>query len=132
MSSQTPSLPSTSAVTHRRRASLEAPGPPGPVPGLRALQRTGGLAALVTAGTYLVGLVVLGACLAPRGYLDAQGDPAASLEFLIGDEAVLYGWYLVLCLVGGVALISVVLALPTRLAASAPALAATGAAFGLL
>lgn len=56
----------------------------------------------VTAGTHLVGLVVL------------------------------YGWYLVLYPVGGVALMSVVFALHARLAVSAPALTATGAVFRLL
>ena len=72
-----------------------------------------GIAALVKAATYIVGFGVMGAYLAPRGLLDAQGDPGASLSFLLDNQAAMYSWYLVLCLVGGIALVSLVLGCTT-------------------
>lgn len=96
----------------------------------RGLQRAGGVAALVKAATYLVGFGVLGAYLVPRGFLDAQDDPAAALAFLLENQAAMYAWYLVLYLVGGAALVSLVLALHDRLRRSAPALSQTASVFG--
>ncbi|WP_380169610.1 hypothetical protein [Jannaschia sp. R86511] len=93
------------------------------------LQRGAGIAALVKAATYLVGFGVIGAYLAPRGLLDAQGDPAASLQFLLDNQTVLYAWYLVLYLVGGIALVSLVLGVRDRLH-GASALARTAEVFG--
>ncbi|MFC5381247.1 hypothetical protein [Aquipuribacter nitratireducens] len=94
-----------------------------------ALERGAGVAALVKAATYLVGFGVMGAYLAPRGLLDVQGDPAASLQFLLDNQGVMYGWYLVLYLVGGIALVSLVLGVRRRLR-GAPALARTAEVFG--
>lgn len=94
-----------------------------------ALQRTAGLAGLVKAGTYLTGFGLLGAYLVPRGFLDAQGDPDAALRFLLDHQVVMYGWYLVLYLVGGVALVGLVLGVRDRLR-EAPALARTAEVFG--
>jgi hypothetical protein len=98
----------------------------------RPVQRAGGVAALVTAATYLTGFAVLGAYLVPRGFLDAQGDPAASLALLLANQAVLYAWYLVLYLVGGAALVVLVQALHDRVRWSAPGLARAASAFGYI
>lgn len=99
----------------------------------RRRSRAGGVAALVKAATYVVGLGLVAAYLAPRGFLDAQGDPAASLAFLLDHPALLYVWYLVLYLVGGAALVVLSLALHDVLRDAADGLLArTATAFGLL
>ena len=73
-----------------------------------ALQRGAGIAALVRAAIFLVGFPLL-IYLIPRGFLDAQGDPAPSVQFLLDNQVAMYSWYLVLYLVSGVAQVSLVL-----------------------
>jgi hypothetical protein len=99
---------------------------------LPGLQRAGGIASLVKAATYLVGFGVLGAYLAPAGFLEAQGDPARSLAFLLDHQTALYTWYLVLYVIGGAALVSLVIGVHDRLRRAAHGLSQTAAAVGLL
>ena len=101
-------------------------------PGTDGLQRAGGIAGFVTAATYVVGLGLIGVYLAPRGYLDVQGSPKDSLAFLLDHQVMLYSWYLVLYLVGGLALVSLVLGVHSRLRTGAAALAQTASVFGHL
>ncbi len=96
------------------------------------LQRAGGIAGLVKAATYLVGFGVLGAYLAPAGFLEAQGDPARSLAFLLDHQAAMYTWHLVLYLIGGAALVSLVIGVHDRLRRAAHGLSQTAAAVGIL
>ncbi|SNS38603.1 protein of unknown function [Geodermatophilus pulveris] len=84
------------------------------------------------AATYVVGFGVLGAYLAPAGFLEAQGDPARSLAFLLDHQAAMYTWHLVLYLVGGAALVSLVIGVHDRLRRAAHGLSQTAAAVGLL
>ena len=91
-------------------------------PGTDGLQRAGGIAGFVTAATYVVGLGLIGVYLAPQGYLDVQGSPEDSLAFLLDHQVMLYSWYLVLYLVGGIALVSLVLGVHSRLRTGAAAL----------
>lgn len=97
-----------------------------------AMTRAAGWAALVKGLTYVVGFAVMGAYLAPRGFTDAQGDPAASLDVLVANADVMYVWYLVLYLVGGLALVVLAQGLRSRLSAVSPALAATSGVLGYL
>ena len=103
-----------------------------PTTGTSSLRRAGGIAALVKAATYIVGFGVMGAYLAPRGLLDAQGDPSASLSFLLDNQAAMYSWYLVLYLVGGIALVSLVLGVHDVLRRKAPTLSLTAGVFGTI
>lgn len=96
-----------------------------------ALTRAGGGAAQVVAGTYVVGFLVMAAYLVPRGFTGPVEDPAGSLDFLLDHHAVLAGWYLVLYLLGGVAMALVSLGVGQRLAA-APALGRISTALGLI
>ncbi|MEJ5868463.1 hypothetical protein WDV85_12030 [Pseudokineococcus sp. 5B2Z-1] len=99
--------------------------------------RAGAVAALVKAATYLLGLGLVGLYLAPRGFVEAQGDPEASLAFLLEHRVLLHLWYLALYLVGGGALVVLVLAVHQRLRGAAGGLAlptatATATALGLV
>jgi hypothetical protein len=127
-------MTTTHTSTTSLRTTSGAPAPTSPVPtpdtvSVRSLERAGGTAALVTAATYVTGFAVMGAYLAPRGFVDAQGDPAASLRVLTENAGVMYGWNLVLYLVGGLALMGLTLALRDRLGA-APHLARAAAILG--
>lgn len=101
-------------------------------PTLPGLQRAGGIASLVEAATYLVGFAFLGAYLAPAGFLDAQGDPARSLAFLLDHQAAMYVWHSVLYLVGGAALIGLVIGMHDRLGGAAHGMSLTAAAVGVI
>jgi hypothetical protein len=101
-------------------------------PGTDGLQRTGGIAGFVTAATYVVGLGLMGLYLAPQGFLDEQGSPADSLAFLLDHQVMQYSWYLVLYLIGGIALVSLVLGVHSRLRTGAAALSQTATVFGHL
>ena len=87
--------------------------------GARTARPTGsrftGVAALVKAATYIVGFGVMGLLLVPNGYADAVSDPVGSLAFLLENEWTMYAWYLVLYVLGGFALIALVIGLNARL-----------------
>ena len=101
-------------------------------PGTDGLQRAGGIAGFVTAATYVVGLGLIGVYLAPQGYLDVQGSPEDSLAFLLDHQVMLYTWDLVLYLVGGIALVSLVLGVHSRLRTGAAALSQAASVVGHL
>lgn len=115
----------TTASTPASATLAAAPRPDG-------LQRAGGIAGFVIAATYVVGFGLIGVYLAPRGFLDAQGSPEDSLAFLLDHQVTLYSWYLVLYLVGGIALVSLVLGVHSRLRTSAAGLSQTASVVGHL
>lgn len=110
-------------------STISPPTPSMPAESRPALQRAGAVAALVKAATYLIGFAVMGAYLAPRGFLDAQGDPRQSLDFLLDNQSAMYVWYATLYLAGGFALVLLVQALRSRMAQS-PGAANTAAVLG--
>lgn len=116
-------------------ATSTTPDTPGRLPadtGARRLRRAAGLSSLVEGATYVVGFGVMAAWLAPRGFLDAQGDPSLSLDFLLANQVGMYLWYLMIYLVAGCALVVLTLGLHDRFKAAAPALSQVAAAFGLI
>lgn len=115
-------------MTIRHRSSTTIPQPARRDVG----SRVGGIAGHVVAGTYVFGFLLMLAYLAPRGYTDATASPAASLDFLADHAAAMYGWYLILYMIGGAALTVLVLALHRRLQPAEPGLANTATAFGLI
>ncbi len=93
-------------------------------------QRVGGVAALVEAGTFIVGIVMFVTLLAD--YTTGNPTPAESVAFLVENQAALYVWNAIIFIVFGLALVPVVLALHERLKAKTPALAQASTAFGLI
>lgn len=118
-------------LTHQSTPTASAAAPTVTAP-MRHLQRAAGLAALVEGGTYVAGFGVMVTYLAPRGFTDAEGDPAESLTFLLDNQAAMYLWYLLIYLVAGAALVVLTLGIHDRLKHAAPALAQVTAAFGLI
>ncbi|HEY5981248.1 MAG TPA: hypothetical protein VIT41_16610, partial [Microlunatus sp.] len=66
------------------------------------------------------------------GFLDGQASPQDSLAFLLDHQVMLYVWYFVLYLVGGIALVSLVLGVHHRLRPGAAGLSHTAAVIGHL
>ena len=98
----------------------------------RDLQRIGGIASHVVAGTYVIGLLGMLVYLVPQGFTDALVDPAASLEFLADQQVAMYAWYLILHLVEGAALSVLVLAVHERMHVGRPVAISIATAFGLI
>jgi hypothetical protein len=96
------------------------------------LQRSGGIAALTAAATYIVGMVLLFTALAPSGYGMEDADPARIVAFLADNQALMYFWNLTIYVVNGICIVVLALALFERLKGSAPGLAQVATAFGLI
>jgi hypothetical protein len=88
-------------------------------------QKMGGVSALIMAGTWVVGMVLLFTLLAPFGTGDE--DPA----FLADNQAIIYIWNLIIYLVFGVFLVVLALALFERLKAGSPAMVQTATVYGI-
>ena len=91
-------------------------------------QKAGGMAALIEAATYLIGMVIAFTVLAPSWEL----DPAQYVAFLVDNQTFLHLWHLLIYLVNGVFLIVLVLALHERLKSGAPAVMQVATAVGLI
>ena len=92
------------------------------------LQKMGGVAALIQAAAYVVGLGLALTLLAP--VLDA--DPDQYVAFLVDNLTLMHIWHLIIYLVAGVFLVVLALALHERFEADSPAIAQTATAFGLI
>ena len=89
-----------------------------------------GIAALVAATTFVIGLVMFVTVLSD--YTTGDPSPDESVAFLVDNEAAVYAWNLVIFIVFGLALVPLVLALHDRLRSGSPAVAQTATAFGLI
>jgi len=69
---------------------------------MRALQKVGGIAALIAAATFVVGLVMFATVLIDYTTADDARDAVA---FLVDDQVPLYAWNLLITIVFGVALV---------------------------
>ena len=92
------------------------------------LQRMGGVAALIEAATFVVGMGLFVTLLDPAGDL----EPVQQVAFLIDNQAITYIGHLFTYVVAGVFLVVLALALYERLKAGSPAMVQTATAFGLI
>ncbi len=97
---------------------------------MRNLQKAGGIAALVAAGTYLFALGLAAIVLGP------MADPGLAyrdyMSFLGTHKSLVFVWHAVMYLVNGICLVVLVPALYERLKPAAPRLARIAASFGFL
>ena len=92
------------------------------------LQKAGGVAALLHAAGYVVGMILGFTLIFPL--LDAA--PEQYLKFLSENQGIVYVWNLISYWGSAITLVIMVLALYERLKDNSPALAQTAAAFGLI
>lgn len=95
---------------------------PGTDPG--RLQRIGGAAGLLAAGTFAYGIVLYATTLAD--YTDPDATPAELVDFLVDHQGALLAWYIGIFLVFGAVLVPLALALRERFLDRTPALANAG------
>jgi hypothetical protein len=89
-------------------------------------QKVGGVAALIAAATWVVGMALLFTVLAP--FATGDVDPG----FLADNQAIIYAWNITIYLVFGALLVVLLLALHERLKAGSPAMVQAATAFGLI
>ena len=87
------------------------------------LQKMGGVAALILAATFVVGLGLFFTLLAPTGYGTGDVDPGQFVAFLVDNQAIMYIWNLIIYVVFGFFLVVLALALYERLKPGSPAMA---------
>ena len=96
----------------------------------RRLQRCGGVAALVEAATFIVGIAMFAGMLSD--YTNGDPTPAESVAFLVDNQTALRVWYIVTLIVFGLVLVPLVLAIGDRIRDRTPTLARMSVAFGLI
>jgi hypothetical protein len=94
------------------------------------LQRIGGGAALLAAGTFGYGIVMFATTFAD--YTNPDATPVESVDFLVGHQGALLAWYIGIFIVFGAALVPLGLALRQRFADRTPALANAGLVFAAI
>jgi hypothetical protein len=96
------------------------------------LQRIGGIAALICAGSYVFGFALLVTLLAPLGYGTSEINAAAVVSFSQSNQAVMITWNTVIYIVNALALTVLVVALSSRLRGFCPDWGVVTLAFGLI
>ena len=96
------------------------------------LQKTGGLAALACAATYLFGFAFLVTVLAPLGFGSSNTDASAVVAFIDAQPGLLIVFNTVIYILNAFALAVLVVALDARLRTDTPDWAATTRALGLI
>jgi hypothetical protein len=92
-------------------------------------QKMGGVAALIAAATFVVGIVLISTLLAP---IAGDLDPGEYVIFLQDNLAFMYLFNLIIYIIFGIFLVVLSLALYERLKTGSPALVQTATAFGVI
>ncbi len=92
------------------------------------LQKMGGLAALIHAAAYGVGIVFFVTLLSPL----MNSEPGQYMAFVADNQALMYLWTLICYWVAAAAVVVMALALYERLKAGSTALAQTATVFGFI
>ena len=99
---------------------------------MSSLQKTGGVAALVMAATFMVAFAVMLGVLMPAGYLDEGVAPVEKARIIVDNQVMASIGWLVPYVVWGIFMVVLSLALYDRLRTGAPAMAQTATAIGLI
>lgn len=82
---------------------------------MNKLQKIGGIAALVEAGTFIVGFVLYFTVLSAADYGSLDIDPLQNVAFLAEHQAMMYAWNLIIYVLFGICLVVLAIALYERL-----------------
>lgn len=98
---------------------------------MRDRQTIGGVAALIAAATYVIGLGLFFTFLAPS-YGSDDPDLGQFVAFLAANGVIVFAWHAIIFLINGIFLVVLALALHERLKAGSPAQVQIATAFGLI
>lgn len=92
--------------------------------------RTGGIAALVAAATFVIGIAMFATAMSD----DATGDPSPSesVAFLVDNQVAFQVWNIIIYICFGIALVPLAIAVHARLTADSPLLTPIATSFGLI
>ncbi|MFK7848269.1 MAG: DUF4386 domain-containing protein [Rhodothermales bacterium] len=99
---------------------------------MQQFQKIGGIAALIEAGTFIIGFWVYVTMLGPAGYTSTLIDTTRKVSFLVENKTFMYVWYLIIYVLFGIMLVVLALSLDERLKENTPILARLSTAFGLI
>jgi len=95
-------------------------------------QRIGGAAALLAAGTYLVGFWLYFTLIEPARYGSPQVDSAQHVLFLVENQSIMYVWNLIIYVANSILMVILMIALHHRMKTGSVELAQTATTFGLI
>jgi hypothetical protein len=95
---------------------------------MNSLQKIGGVAALIHAVAYVVGIVLFVSLLSPL----MNSEPGQYMAFVVDNQALMYIWILICYWVAAAAVVVMALALYERLQAGSTALVQTATVFGFI
>ena len=95
-------------------------------------QRLGGAAAILAAGTYLIGFWFYFTVLEPARYGSGQIDPTQHVLFLVEHQSVMHAWNLIIYVANAFLLVILAVALHQRIKSGCAGLAQTATGFGLI
>jgi len=96
------------------------------------MQRIGGIAALICAGTYIFGFALLVTVFADSGFGTNDIDAAGVVRFTVENQALMIMWNTVIYVLNSLALAVLVVALASRLKVKSPDWGTMTMAFGLI
>lgn len=96
------------------------------------MQRIGGLAALICAGTYIFGFALLVTSLAERGFGTNDIDRVAVVHFTVENQSLMILWNTVIYILNALALAVLVVALARRMQTKSADWGSVTLAFGLM
>ena len=96
------------------------------------MQRIGGIAALICAGTYIFGFTLLVTVFAESGFGTNEIDAAGVVRFTVENQALMITWNTVIYVLNSLALAVLVVALASRLKDKSPDWGTMTMAFGLI
>ena len=96
------------------------------------MQKTGGIASLLCATTFIIGFVVFFTLLMPARYGSLAIDSLQHVTFLAENKALMYAWNLIIYVAFGGLLVVLAQALHERLKAGSPAVMQLATSFGLI
>jgi hypothetical protein len=97
-----------------------------------SFQKTGGLAALLAAATYIVGFYIYFAVLGPANYGSPDTEASQHVMFLMENQILMHVWNLVIFTFNAILMVFISLALYHRTKNAGKALAQSGTVFGLI
>ena len=92
--------------------------------------RTGGIAALVAAATFVIGIVMFATVMSD--YATGDPSPSDSVAFLVDNQVAFQIWNIIIYICFGIALVPLAVTVHARLTADSPLLTPIATAFGLI
>ncbi len=99
---------------------------------MKNLQKAGGIASLIQAITFIVGLIFYVTILASSNYGSLEIDPVRNVAFLVENQTIMYIWNIIIYIVFGIFLVVQTVSLYDRLKSESSAMLQISTVFGFI